>query len=151
VIAVVGVFDAGPAGLTGLSEQDAAAYNTAADNTPTGHTLTVTLDGDHLRCRVVCHEPEGAGCRLSCDNDGCADDDICNDRGETCHLSDGGDCEPALYLNEDPCLILEWHEAVTEPLTDGMPIVCTWDGDGYTWRGAHTPAAGTVRASGAGR
>ncbi len=104
----------------------------------TGHTLSVTIDCDRLSTRVVCHEPEGAECRLSCDNEGCEDGDTCVDADRECHLSDSGDCQPSLYLNKDQTLILEWHEDVDEPLADGMPIVCTWDGDGYTWRGADT-------------
>ena len=104
----------------------------------TGHTLTITLDGDRFTTRVVCHEAVGADCRLSCDNEGCEDGDTCVDADRECHLSDSGDCQPSLYLNKDQTLILEWHEDVDEPLADGMPIVCTWDGDGYTWRGADT-------------
>jgi hypothetical protein len=132
-----GVFE----GLTGLSEEDAAAFIAAVNDAPTGHTLSVTINRDRVELEVACHEPQGADCRLSCDNEGCGDVETCNDRGETCHLSDSGDCQPCLHLNEDPSMIEEWHEAVVEPLTDGMPIVCTWDGGGYTWRGAHTPPA----------
>lgn len=104
----------------------------------TGHTLAVTIDGD-VRLAVVCHNTEGSDCRLTCDNDGCGDGETCDDWGQACHLSDSGECQPSLYLNEDPTTIAEWHNDPAEPLADGMPIVCTWDGsDGYEWRGVDT-------------
>src|SRR6266542_2817926 len=107
----------------------------------TGHTLTIILDCDRLTTRVICHEAMGAQCRLICVKPGCDWEDGIPHKDEdgTEHpVGDGGGCSICHWMNEETDLIFEWHEDVDEPLTDGMPIVCTWDGDGYTWRGADT-------------
>jgi hypothetical protein len=120
----------------------------------TGHTLTltVTLDGDRLTTRVVCHEAEGADCRIWCTFPGCDHDaeplphfhngkrEDGSDWDREWPVGDYGACNIAVWMNEEVAF-LEWHEDVDEPLADGMPIVCTWGGDGYAWRGKDTPAA----------
>lgn len=128
--------------LDGIDRRDAAIADLCvslaaeqarhAEAAATGHTLSVTLDGDRVKLAVVCHEAEGADCRLTCtgDHDDCADPDV----AKVDHpLADSGECGAALWINneDDPA---EVHAGDPEPLRDGMPITVEWDG-GYKWRG----------------
>jgi ATP-dependent DNA ligase len=69
-----------------------------------GHTLRVFLHRDTACVRAVCHEPDGASCRMQCQAN-------CED---FCANPDAGDDDEI-------------------PLHDGMAIEVTWDGERYVW------------------
>jgi len=102
-----------------------------------GHTMRVTLDRDMVRLVPVCHEPEGAVCRVTCATG------VCEQYGYPEHEHG---------LRPVPCNAVEWLTAgdlVAEscgsdsevPLYDGMPIEVSWEGVdvGYSWVPAPPP------------
>lgn len=97
-------------------------------DTSGGHVLRVTLDDHSVDLDVECHEPDGAACRLRCDDNECE-----------------GDCNPPCMLKPvDYCMAEEWisgtdasdacASAAKVPLRDGMLIDVNWNGDAYEWR-----------------
>lgn len=99
------------------------------------HVLRVEVDVDWVHLRVECRAAVGAPCRLVCAEDCGAETLPCFGRlGNEHELKDSGLCTTADWLNEDGAETS--HQRVTEPVFDGMPIVCEWEGDFYSWRGA---------------
>lgn len=92
------------------------------------HTMRVTLDREALRLVPVCHEQDGAVCRVICAA-GCE---------SFSYPEHEHKLEPVSYCNAVEFLSNSDVEcccdyAVEVPLSDGMPIEVTWDGDGYSW------------------
>lgn len=96
-----------------------------------GHTMRVTLEYDRITLTPICHEPEGAICRVTC-----AADDPCESFEYPDHehgLRPLKYCNAVEYLTGD-----YWPEELcgdkgVVSLYDGMPIEVKWDGDSYTW------------------
>lgn len=115
-----------------------------AETIPTGgHTMRVTLDCESVRLEPVCHEPEGAVCRVTCAR-----------ASDPCESWDYPDHEHGLIPIPD-CNAVEWLTAgdvecqcdssVPVPLSDGMPIEVAYDsGRGYTWAPVKIPVTVTT-------
>jgi hypothetical protein len=92
-----------------------------------GHTLRVFLDRDTACVRAVCHEPDGASCRMQCQAN-C--EDFCANPEE--HIKPGDQCNAVEWMDLDGTA--ECYAGDDEiPLHDGMAIEVTWDGDRYVW------------------
>jgi hypothetical protein len=96
-----------------------------------GHTMRVTLDYDIVRLIPVCHEPEGAVCRVMC-----AAKDPCESFGYPDHehgLKSVDYCNAVEYLTSEDSVEERCSNKGETALHDGMSIEVEWDGDGYTW------------------
>jgi len=109
----------------------------------TGHTMNVKLDRDTVVLTPVCHEPEGAFCRLSCDSgceywsEGHGTEDEEGSDSLSHQLIDFGYCNAIECLTNDDADMAELCADENEiSLFDGMPITMKWNGHGYEWRKA---------------
>lgn len=96
-----------------------------------GHTMRVTLDRDTVCLTPVCHEPDGAKCRVTC-----AADNPCDDFDypeHECGLKPVDYCNAVEYMNGDGWVDECYGPDDEIPIYDGMPIEVEWDGTGYTW------------------
>lgn len=102
---------------------------TPVKTSPTsGHTMRVTLVGESVCLVPMCHEQNGAVCRVICAA-GCE---------SFSYPEHEHKLEPVPYCNaveffsnSDVECCCDYNVEV--PLFDGMPIEVTWDGDGYSW------------------
>jgi putative hydrolase of HD superfamily len=101
-----------------------------------GHVLHYEIRSDYFTGEIVCHEPDGAPCRLWCVDPTCPNDETGCDHP----VGDQGRCLQVEWINNADDLTEVHAPGVTEPIADGMPVQLTWDGDGYTWRGVGSPA-----------
>lgn len=103
-----------------------------------GHTLSVTLDRSGFALTPVCHEPDGAVCRVTC--------------VAGCESYGYPECQHGPLTSVGYCNAVEWlinsdvdqayGEDESIPLCDGMAIEVEWDPSvGYTWTRAK-PGAG---------
>lgn len=110
-----------------------------------GHEIVVTHEGDHAEYRVVCHEPVGADCRLTCPDPGCESWVVEREGGEPFHtvetivgdpirhaMSDSGECSAAEWLNYDGWALPELGRGTFE--VGRFPITPVWDDDDWTWK-----------------
>ena len=93
-----------------------------------GHTMKVLLNKDTVCLCLVCHESDGAVCRVAC-RQGCE---------EACY-------SPNEHIGPiDFCNAVEWMELEGDiekcytgddeiPLHDGMAVEVAWNGDCYGW------------------
>jgi hypothetical protein len=97
-----------------------------------GHTMSVTIHGGYVSLTPVCHEPEGAECRVVCALPGIS---ACGTYSYPEHehgLRDQDYCNAAGWLSESD--VAECcAESGEVPLYDGMPIEVIWKGGGYLW------------------
>lgn len=95
------------------------------------HHLTVTIgDEGDVDCTIRCEAPEGAQCRLTCD-DGC--DEFTYDDHEH-PLIDSGECMPLVYITSGDS-VREFYQGPVSPLRDGPVILTYHGGDCYvSWR-----------------
>ena len=79
-----------------------------------GHIINVTAEDDTIRLHIDCHEPAGAFCRTSPDGK-------------------PGGCYAVEWF--DLCMLTELHDPDVGPesLSDGMPVVVSWNGDVESW------------------
>jgi len=103
-----------------------------------GHTMRVTLNDDTVILMPVCHEPEGADCRVAC-SEGCESFSYPDHE----HKLDPVDwCNAVEYMN----LAAEEYRSDNSKddgeiaLFDGMPIEVEWNGDCYVWAPVKPPA-----------
>lgn len=109
------------------------------------HRIEWTHDEDRTTARVVCDAPEGADCRLTCD-EGCEEWTIERDESGPFHsvctleddlrhdMRDMGECNVALYLNEGEC-IEEMRSGDPSPIVVGsVSVIPVWEGGYYSWR-----------------
>lgn len=112
-----------------------------------GHAILWKFDRGGVTAEVVCHEPEGADCRLT--SVACE----CEYWGEIQRRDDGtiwhkivdygdsyeplwhevkpqDDCNVCLFINESGCVEEFGRGSFTIAETPIKPI---WDGDGYDW------------------
>lgn len=111
------------------------------------HEIVWTHDRDTVRAVMVCSAPPEAQCRWKAD---CACEVLGlmgrTDSGHPYHgvqgsfekfhvMSEGGECNHALWLNEEPDLIPELAARGQGPFEIGRtPIQVAWNGDEYEWR-----------------
>lgn len=102
-----------------------------SDYAGTDHRLTVTIENEGaLRFSIECNAPEGAQCRLTCD-DGCEEFTF---EGHVHPLVDSGECMPMVYLDNAGESIQEYYDGPIAPLVDGIVSLRYHGGDQYvTW------------------
>lgn len=93
-----------------------------------GHTMRVTLENEAVTLEPICHEPDGAVCRVECVA-GCETYSYPEHEHQ---LQFVPYCNAVEYLsNSDVECCVDYTGSI--PLRDGMPIEVIWDGDGYSW------------------
>lgn len=112
-----------------------------------GHEIVVTHDHDHARYRTVCHEPDGADCRLTCP-EGCESWSLERDERGAYHQvgtlgapirhdmePTRGYCNVVEFLDNAGYGIEELGED-REFEVDRFQIKPVWNGDYYSWERA---------------
>jgi hypothetical protein len=95
-----------------------------------GHTMQVRQEGDTVVLRPVCHEPEGAICRIDC-TQGCEAWDVPHEHP----MKNLDYCSAVEWLTADGWASEYYDEDADDiPLHDGMPIEVVWEGEFYVWR-----------------
>jgi len=104
-----------------------------------GHSVTISLTEYGVVPKFTCHEPEGAMCRVTCQN-GCGS--WTPDHEEKTAAALGSDRKHKLVPYEYGCNFVEWMESC-DPIGDAF--VGTWElvtdnkvqieytGEGYQW------------------
>ena len=114
-----------------------------------GHEMVVTHDDDIAIYTSVCHERDGANCRLVC-AEGCTYySGIAHDSEGPFHsvpigwrhrMVDAGECQAVLWLEQDPGTTPELAEDGTAPFEIGrFPIRPVWTGCGVEWQRVTRP------------
>lgn len=95
-----------------------------------GHTMRVVLEYETVRLLPVCHEPEGAVCRVTCAVDSCESYDYPeHEHG----LKPVPYCNAVEDLTADDSTVERCGVSTEVPLRDGMRIDMFWEGDHYSW------------------
>lgn len=107
--------------------------NVMSDYPGLDHLLTVTLNADgDLVHKITCHAPEGALCRITCD-DGCEEFEF---EGHEHLLIDSGECMPLVYLENYDENVREMYDGDVRPLTADGPVTLNYHSGDYfvSWR-----------------
>lgn len=89
------------------------------------HSVAWFIDRDTVYGRLTCTAPEGAPCRLICD-DGCEEWPCPHE------LVDHGLCNAVEWVGSVGATEESYGGGDERPLRDG-PVTFRWDGDGYLW------------------
>lgn len=109
------------------------------------HKMHVTIDRFAVQFEVTCDEPEGAECRLACD-EACESWLIEHDEEGAFHrvsgwsddlplihrMKDQGECNICLHFGSDPALIPELYAGDPLKIAE-FEIKPEWNGDEYEW------------------
>ena len=91
------------------------------------HSIAWTIEGDWITGKLICVAPEGADCRLVCEQ-GC---ETVPCTGEDHRLVDGGSCNAAVWINETGPQEAHGGDS-PETLRDG-PVDVWWSGTSWRW------------------
>ena len=126
----------------GFELKPTARERPAAGDTPTNqnpHRIELEISSGALGIlrgdiafNGVCDAPEGAPCRMWCDNPECQEDEASDEHGDHT-LVDQGECGLISGLNADPSYIPEAYDGPKVPLRPGF-IELSADIDGVSWR-----------------
>jgi hypothetical protein len=97
----------------------------------TGHTMSVTLHVEAVWLKPVCHEPDGAICRVEC-AEGCFSYTYPEHEHE---LTPREVCNAVEWMTAGECVVESYGGGSSREISlhDGMAINVRWNGEYYEW------------------